>query len=155
VVTQNIDGLHQRAGSDPATVVEVHGTIHEVECLSCDRRGPTVETLERVRAGEQDPPCLACGGILKTATISFGQALRPEVLGAAVAAARTAEVLLAVGSSLTVRPAASLAELAVRSGARLVVVNAAPTPYDAMAEVRLASPIGRVLPLLVGGLPAA
>ncbi len=155
IVTQNIDGLHQRAGSDPDLVIEIHGTIHEVECLGCGRRQPTQAALARVEAGEEDPACTACGGVLKTATISFGQALRREVLAAAIAAAREAELFLAVGSSLTVLPAASLAEIAARSGARLVVVNAEATPYDALASATIRSPIGSVLPLLVRELATA
>jgi NAD-dependent deacetylase len=154
LVTQNIDGLHQRAGSDPDRVLEIHGSIHQVECLSCGRREATLDVIARVDAGEADPPCRACGGILKTATISFGQALDPQVLRSCVAAARAAELFLVVGSSLTVQPAASLAELAVRAGARLVVVNAQPTPYDGLAAACLRGPIGEVLPELVSGLPA-
>jgi NAD-dependent deacetylase len=155
LITQNIDGLHQRAGSSPDRVLEIHGTIHQVECLRCGWRGPTGETLDRVRAGEDDPDCRQCGGVLKTATISFGQALRPQVLRAATAAATGCGVFLAIGTSLTVQPAASLAELAAHSGARLVIVNAEPTPYDDLADVVLRSAIGRVLPFLVGGLPPA
>jgi NAD-dependent deacetylase len=154
LVTQNIDGLHQRAGSDPDRVLEIHGSIHQIECLSCGRREPTPEVLCRVDAGETDPDCRACGGILKTATISFGQALDPDVLAACVAAARSADLFLAVGSSLTVQPAASLAEVAVRAGAVLVVVNAQPTPYDGLAAACLREPIGLVLPQLVSGLAA-
>jgi len=150
VITQNIDGLHQRAGQDPGRVVEIHGTIHEVECLACGWRGPTGQTLARVDAGEADPPCLRCGGVLKTATISFGQSLRREVLQAAVDAARRARLFLAVGTSLSVHPAASLVDVATGAGARLVIVNAEPTPYDAIADACLREPIGRVLPLLVG-----
>src|SRR5919107_3355146 len=98
LVTQNIDGLHQRAGNAPERVIEVHGTVHEVVCMTCGRRDPMQDALERVRAGEQDPPCLACGGILKSATISFGQALIPEVIERAVRAAGEADVLVAVGT---------------------------------------------------------
>jgi NAD-dependent deacetylase len=152
LITQNIDGLHQRAGHDPARVLEIHGSIHEVECLTCGRREPTPAVIERVDAGEVDPPCRACGGLLKTATISFGQALDRDVLAACLAAARAAEVFLAIGSSLTVQPAASLAAVAVRAGAVLVVVNAQPTPYDGLAAAVLREPIGQVLPRLVSGL---
>jgi NAD-dependent deacetylase len=155
LVTQNIDGLHQAAGSDPHLVLEIHGTIHEVECLGCTWRGRTPDTLSRVRAGEPDPPCPVCGGLLKTATISFGQSLQRDVLEAALDAARDCDLFLAVGTSMTVQPAASLAQVAVRAGARLVLVNAEPTPYDELAAARLASPIGGVLPLLVRGLSAA
>jgi NAD-dependent deacetylase len=147
LVTQNIDGLHQRAGS--RRVIEIHGTMREVECLSCADRQPTPLVLERVRAGEADPPCLRCGGILKTATISFGQNLRPDVLAAAEAAARDADLLIAIGTSLTVHPAAGLAGVPLETGARLVVVNAEPTPYDVVAAAVLRDPIGQVLPELV------
>jgi NAD-dependent deacetylase len=152
LITQNIDGLHQAAGQGVDHVIEIHGTVHEVECLSCPWRGPTEQTLARVRAGEADPPCPRCGGILKTATISFGQALHPPVLDAAVRAARECTLFLAIGSSLTVYPAALLPMMALEKGARLVVVNAQPTPYDELADACLTSPIGSVLPLLVRGL---
>jgi NAD-dependent deacetylase len=151
LITQTIDGLHQAAGHREP-VIEIHGTLHEVECLSCGRREPTEATLARVRGGQDDPPCPACGGVLKTATISFGQALRPQDLAEATRAARDCTLFLAVGSSLTVHPAASLPVLAVATGARLVVINAEPTPCDGLAAVRLGSPIGGVLPLLVADL---
>jgi NAD-dependent deacetylase len=154
LVTQNIDGLHQRAGSDPAIVVEIHGTLSEVECLTCEHRTPMRENLDRVEAGEDDPPCLRCGGIQKAATISFGQPLKPEVLGTAVRAAQTCDLLLVVGSSLQVQPAAGLVEVAVRHGAPAVIVNAEPTPYDVVAEACLREPIGEVLPRLVASLAA-
>jgi NAD-dependent deacetylase len=147
LVTQNIDGLHQKAGS--RRVIEIHGTMREVECLSCADRQPTPQVLERVRAGESDPPCTRCGGILKTATVSFGQNLRLDVLASAEAAARDADLFLAVGTSLTVHPAASLAGVPLETGARLVVVNAEPTPYDVVAAAILRDPIGQVLPRLV------
>jgi len=149
IVTQNIDGLHQRAGSSPEKVVEIHGTIHEVRCLSCDRSGPMIATLDRVRAGEADPPCEACGGILKSATVSFGQQLVPEVLRRAQDAADSCDLLLAVGTSLTVHPAAGLARRAATRGARLVIINADPTPYDGLAHALLRAPISQVLPQVV------
>jgi len=153
LLTQNIDGLHQKAGSGGISpVVELHGTMHEVECLSCGDRTPTPEVLRRVDAGEPDPPCLLCGGILKTATISFGQDLRWDVLAAAESAARDADLLLAVGTSLTVHPAAGLAGIPLETGARLVVVNAEPTPYDVVAHAVLREPIGEVLPALAAGV---
>lgn len=149
VVTQNIDGLHQRAGTDPALVVEVHGTLSGVECLGCAERTAMRAALDRVAAGEEDPACLRCGGILKAATISFGQSLVPEVLAAARAAAEDCDLFLAVGSSLSVQPAAGLTRVAACSGARVVIVNASPTPYDGLAAARLDGPIGAVLPRLV------
>src|SRR3954464_11055558 len=155
VVTQNIDGLHQKAGSDPASVIEVHGTMHEVECMSCGCRTPMADELERVDAGEEDPPCRACGGILKSATISFGQALIPEVINAAVDAAESCDLFLAVGTSLTVHPAAGLCDVALESGAKLVIINAQPTPYDAAADVVIRDEISQVLPDLVRAVSPA
>ncbi|MEV5410624.1 Sir2 family NAD-dependent protein deacetylase [Thermopolyspora sp. NPDC052614] len=152
IVTQNIDGLHQRAGSSPEKVIEVHGTMFTVECLSCQAHTPMREVLDRVDAGEEDPRCAACGGIQKAATISFGQALRPEVLSAAVAAGRDCDLFVAVGSSLTVHPAAGLCLEAVNAGARLAILNAEPTPYDAYADLVLDEPIATSLPLLVAAL---
>jgi NAD-dependent deacetylase len=154
IVTQNIDGLHQRAGNDPARVIEIHGTLFEVECLSCGRRTSMRENLDRVEAGEPDPLCLVCGGIQKAATISFGQQLKLDVFRAAQLAAQQCDVLLAVGTTLQVQPAASLAQVAVAAGARLVIVNSDPTPYDAMASAVLRDPIGETLPRLVAPLAA-
>jgi NAD-dependent deacetylase len=149
IVTQNIDGLHQRAGSDPATVIEIHGTLYEVECLDCGARGPMREALDRVAAGEADPPCHDCGGVLKSATISFGQAMHEPTLRAAIAAVAGSDLLVAVGTSLTVHPAAGLVDVARRYGARVVIVNASPTPYDDVADAVIREPIGTALPALV------
>lgn len=149
ICTQNIDGLHQAAGSDPALVLELHGTIHEAVCLSCGRRVPMGEALDRVRVGETDPPCEVCGGIQKSATVSFGQMLDPEVLEAAAAAAGACEVFLAVGTSLQVMPAAGLCRIATRAGARLAIVNAQPTPFDDEADAVIRDPIGEALPAIV------
>jgi NAD-dependent deacetylase len=152
VLTQNIDGLHQAAGSSPRKVIELHGTMREVTCLSCGRRTPMTDELARVDEGEDDPPCRACGGMLKSATISFGQPLEGDVIARAVEAAGACDLFLAVGTSLTVHPAAGLCDVAVEAGARLVVVNAAPTPYDEIARgsggAVVTSPIGDVLPAL-------
>jgi NAD-dependent deacetylase len=154
VVTQNVDGLHQRAGSDPARVVEVHGTIWQAECLGCGDRTAMHRVLARVAAGEEDPRCLHCGGLVKSATISFGQSLRPQVWRAAVDAARDCDLFLAVGTSLQVQPVASLCDVALTAGAGLVIVNAEPTPYDTYAEAVLRDPISVVLPALVSELAA-
>jgi NAD-dependent deacetylase len=154
VVTQNIDGLHLRAGHDPDRVLEIHGTLYAVECLQCGRTTTMRENLDRVDAGDPDPHCLVCGGIQKAATISFGQSLKPDVLERSLAAARDCDLLLAVGSTLTVQPAAGLAEVAARGGARLVIVNRDPTPYDELASATLREPIGQVLPRLVAPLAA-
>ncbi|GAA0624355.1 NAD-dependent protein deacetylase [Sporichthya brevicatena] len=151
LLTQNIDGLHQRAGSDPAKVLELHGTLFGVECLTCNAQTTMEAALARVAAGEPDPACEICGGIQKAATISFGQALRADVLDAAVRAAADCDLFLAVGTSLQVQPAAGLCELAVSRGARLVVVNGEPTPYDGIASAVLREEISDVLPALLAG----
>jgi len=147
VITQNIDGLHQRAGS--TKVIEVHGTVHWVMCMTCETRTPMADQLARVEAGDPDPACTLCGGILKSATISFGQQLDNDVLDAAAQAAMECDLFLAVGSSLTVRPAAGLCDVAVDAGARLVVINAEPTPYDDLAVAVLRDPISEILPALL------
>lgn len=149
LITQNIDGLHQRAGNSKDKVIEVHGTIYEVVCMSCDRRGPMAPILERVRGGEEDPACTSCGGILKSATISFGQALVPEVIARALRAAGEADLLLAIGTTLMVYPVADVVPRAKAAGARVVIVNADPTPLDQLADAVLRQPIGAVLPQLV------
>ena len=148
IVTQNTDGLHQLAGSLPAKVVEVHGTSHWTICWECGDRQPTLRVLERVRQGDDDPRC-PCGGILKTATVSFGQSLDPEVLELAYLAARRADLLLAVGTTLEVQPVAGIVPLAARSGATVIIVNGSPTAGDAMADVVLRGPISTLLPALV------
>ena len=149
LVTQNIDGLHQLAGHSPSKIVEVHGTMRDVMCMACGWRGPAGPVLERVRAGEADPACAACGGILKSATISFGQPLVPEVIAAAIRAAEEADLLLAIGTSLQVYPVASLVPLAKSAGARVVIVNAEPTPFDQIADAVIRSPIGDALPQII------
>lgn len=154
LITQNIDGLHQAAGSDPARVVEVHGTMRAYACLDCDARGPMQEALDRVRAGEADPPCRQCGGILKSATISFGQSLVVADLERADRAGRTCDLLLAVGSTLSVFPIADVVPLAVSRGARVVIVNGSPTAMDDLADVVLTGSISEVLPALMAGIPS-
>jgi len=150
LITQNIDELHQQAGNDPTKVVELHGTMRHVMCMACGERAPMERALDRVRAGEEDPPCRTCGGILKSATISFGQNLVPDDLERAERAVNQCDLLLAVGSSLTVYPAAGLVPLARSAGARIVIVNAEPTPYDDIADAVLGGSISEVLPALVG-----
>ncbi len=149
LVTQNIDGLHQKAGSSPERVIEVHGTMHEVLCWACGARGPMLPTLDRVRAGEADPECKECGGILKSATILFGEGLEPGVMERAMAAAVEADLLLAVGSTLQVYPVAGVVPAAKSAGARLVIVNAEGTQFDRIADAVLREPIGQALPAMV------
>ena len=160
LVTQNVDGLHHKAGTDPARIVEIHGTGREVVCLRCGDRQPAEPVHERVRAGDEDPACLvtgadaaACGGILKSATISFGQSLVPEDLVRAEEAATGCDLLLAVGSTLGVFPAAGLVPIAVRHGAVVIIVNGGPTEMDSLADVVVYGSISDLLPALVEGLP--
>ncbi|MGZ5238690.1 MAG: SIR2 family NAD-dependent protein deacylase [Caldimonas sp.] len=150
LVTQNIDELHQRAGQSPALVVEVHGSMRRVMCWQCRRRAPMDEALARVRAGDDDPHCLACGGILKSDTISFGQALVPEVIERALTVAAEADLLLAIGTTLQVQPVASMVPIAARAGARVVIVNDQSTAMDDLADVVIRAPIGEVLVALCG-----
>jgi NAD-dependent deacetylase len=152
LVTQNIDNLHHRAGTDPAKVVEIHGNVREVMCMSCGERAPMERALDRVKAGEDDPPCRTCGGILKSATISFGQNLVMDDLERAQRAAEECDLLLAVGSSLTVYPAAGMVPIAKERGAALVIVNGEPTPFDPIADAVVRGSISEVLPTLVAGL---
>jgi len=151
LVTQNIDELHQRAGQSPALVVEVHGSMRRVMCWQCGRRAPMQEALDRVQAGEADPHCLDCGGILKSDTISFGQPLVPEVIARAMNVAAEADLLLAIGSTLQVQPVASMVPIAARAGAAIVIVNDQATAMDELADVVIRSPIGAVLASLCGG----
>ncbi|MGH6653927.1 MAG: SIR2 family NAD-dependent protein deacylase, partial [Actinocrinis sp.] len=154
ILTQNIDRLHQAAGSAQDKVLELHGNMFEVVCVSCDERATMREALDRVAAGESDPPCRRCGGVLKPATIMFGQMLDEDVIGKAAMYARVSEVFLVVGTSLRVHPAAGLCEVAVQAGADLVIVNNEPTPYDDLASEVVRDPISEALPEIVADLLA-
>ena len=149
VITQNVDGLHQKAGLPDDAVVEIHGSAHGVVCWSCGETAPMPRALDRVRAGEDDPPCRTCGGILKSTTISFGQSLDPGVLARAELLASSSDLFLAAGTTLGVYPAAGLFPTARRAGARTVVINLEETAYDRVADAVLRAPIGDVLPQLV------
>jgi NAD-dependent deacetylase len=153
LITQNIDGLHQLAGSSPEIVVEIHGTMREVVCMSCGERAPMQRALDRVRAGESDPPCRSCGGILKSATISFGQQLVDGDLRRSQVAAASCDLFLAIGTSLVVYPVAQLPQIALDVGARLVIVNGEPTPYNGMADAIISGRIGECLPAIVALVP--
>jgi NAD-dependent deacetylase len=150
LITQNIDGLHQKAGNSNEKVIEVHGTVHEYVCMSCGARGAMMDVLDRVRAGEDDPPCRDCGGILKSATISFGQQLVPEVIERAMRVADEADLLLAIGSTLQVHPVAGVVPRAKSGAARIVIINAQPTSFDGIADAVIHERIGEVLPAIIG-----
>jgi NAD-dependent deacetylase len=148
LITQNIDELHRIAGNSAQRIIEVHGTMRRAMCWGCGRRTPMQEVLQRVRDGEADPACPSCGGILKSDTISFGQALVPEVIERAMTVAREADLLLAVGSTLQVFPAAGIVPQAHDAGARIVIVNDQPTAMDDLADAVLRGPIGEWLPAI-------
>ena len=148
LITQNIDELHQIAGNSPERVIEVHGTMRRFVCWGCGMRGPMQAVLERVRAGEPDPSCRDCGGILKSDTVSFGQQLVPEVIDRAMQAAREADLFLAVGTSLQVYPIAGTVDIARAARAKIVIINAEPTPFDAVADAVFNESISEMLPQL-------
>jgi NAD-dependent deacetylase len=150
LITQNIDELHQIAGNSPARVIEVHGTMRKFMCWGCGMRGPMQAALERVRAGEQDPHCRDCGGILKSDTISFGQQLAPEVIDRAMRVAGEADLFLSIGTSLQVYPIAGTFEVARAAGAKTVILNAQPTPFDDQADAVFPGSISEILPAILG-----
>ncbi len=149
LITQNVDGLHLKAGNSPRQIIEIHGNTREVICLSCGNRTPIGDTLERVRKGEEDPHCAVCGGILKSATISFGQPLNEEELGEAKRAAESCDLLLAIGTTLAVHPIAGIVPTAKRAGARIVIVNGEPTAMDHLADHVIRGPISELLQKLL------
>ena len=149
LLTQNVDGLHQDAGNSPEIVVEIHGTLRQAVCMSCGDRAPMENALERVRGGEEDPACHHCGGILKSATISFGQGLVAEDLARAERAANSCDLMIAIGTTLSVYPIASVVPLAKRSGARVVIMNAERTEMDELADALLQGGISDLLPQLI------
>ena len=154
VVTQNTDGLHQRAGTPADRVIELHGTMHEVICVECGRRSPTAHVIARIDAGEAVPQCLHCGGILKTASTMFGQTMAPQVFARAAQAVTTCDLLLVVGTRLTVEPAGSLCASAVGAGATLVILNRDSTPYDGIATEIIRDPLSEALPRITRHLLA-
>ena len=149
LVTQNVDGLHLMAGTSPERLIQIHGTMREVTCLACGERAPMERALARVRAGEDDPACRFCGGILKSATISFGQSLVAADLTRAQQAAHRSDLMLAVGTKLSVWPIAGVVPTAKEAGARVVIINAEPTELDSMADAVLRGSISELLPRLV------
>ena len=149
LITQNIDELHQIAGNSRERIIEVHGTMRKFMCWDCGMRGPMQRVLDRVRAGEEDPHCRDCGGILKSDTISFGQQLVPEVIDQAMQAAAEADLFISVGTSLQVYPVAGTVDVARRAGARIVIVNAQPTLFDDVADAVFDASISEVLPEII------
>ncbi len=149
LITQNVDSLHLKAGTSLSRLIEIHGTVRDFVCMGCGERGPIERVMARVDAGEDDPPCRTCGGILKSATISCGQNLVAEDLERAQLAASNCDVFMAIGTSLAVTPVAWLPRYALQAGARLVIVNAEPTPYDQAADALLRGQIGDVVPAIV------
>jgi NAD-dependent deacetylase len=154
VITQNVDDLHQRAGSSPAKVIELHGNATRVRCLACDRRWPRDEIQARLVAGEPVPACVACGGIIKPMTVLFGEPMPAATVELAEERSRAAGCFLVAGSSLAVYPAAYMPTYAQEAGARLVVVNLTPTRLDHRADVILAGPAGSILAGLVARIEA-
>lgn len=155
VLTQNIDGLHQRAGLPARKVLELHGSMNETACLGCGVRVPAGEVLARVASGQTDPRCLACGGILKLATVLFGERLDPAVMSQAVVIASASPLMLAIGSSRVVESAASLCRVAVERGANLVIVNRDQTPCDNIAAEVIRADIQQAVPQIVDLLTRA
>jgi NAD-dependent deacetylase len=151
-VTQNIDGLHQKAGLPEDALVELHGNAHETVCVGCGDRMETTEVLERISAGDEDPRCLLCNGILKTSVIMFGEMLSPIATDRALAFAATADAVVSVGSTLSVFPAAAIPLEVVGAGHPLVIVNRGPTEFDDLAAVRIEAAAGDVLPRLITSL---
>ena len=149
LVTQHIDELHQAAGSSPEIVIEVHGSMHRAVCWSCQREWPMTVFIDRVRCGETDPPCPDCGGVVKSTTISFGQNLVEADLVRAYEAAATCDVLLCIGSTLSVGPVNRMVPMAQTAGATIIILNAQPTEMDHRATVIIRDSIGDVLPSIV------
>jgi NAD-dependent deacetylase len=151
-VTQNIDGLHQKAGLPENAVVELHGNARTTVCLGCGDRQPTAAVVGRVNAGEDDPSCLLCGSILKPAVVYFGELLPPAAIEEAFDLADLADAAVAVGSTLTVFPAAQVPLRVASRGRPFVIINQGPTDFDHLASVRLEAPAGEALPALVAAI---
>jgi len=145
VITQNIDGLHHKAGNSEGRILELHGTALYVSCLSCKKRYDRDEIQERVRQGQKAPRCDVCGGFLKPATISFGQPMPERETEEAYRRSASCDLFIVVGSSLVVQPAASMPLIAKRSGARLVIINRDETPLDDIADLVIRSQAGAVM----------
>jgi NAD-dependent deacetylase len=145
IITQNVDGLHQKAGIADDVVIEIHGNANYATCLGCHRRYELAAIRVAFQADDQVPYCAKCGGMIKTATISFGQAMPEAPLSRAEHAASSCDLMLAIGSSLSVFPAATLPQLARQQGAELIIINNESTPLDSIASLVIQRPIGRTL----------
>ncbi len=150
LITQNVDELHQRAGSSPGRVVEIHGTTRKAMCLECEWRDDIEVVLDRVRAGDPDPSCERCGGLLKSATVSFGQSIEAADLHRAQTAALECDLFLAVGTTLAVYPINETVPIAKQAGARVVILNGEETALDSLADVVVNAGISTALPRIVG-----
>jgi NAD-dependent deacetylase len=149
VITQNIDGLHLEAGHEHDRVIELHGNAHGVQCLRCDGWYPRSEIHDRVLAGDLEPACSSCDGILKPTTVSFGQPMPREPLRRAETEVRQCDLVLVVGSSLVVYPAAGIPRLGLMAGAKIVIVNSTPTPLDDQATLVVRGRAGELLPAAI------
>jgi NAD-dependent deacetylase len=149
VITQNTDGLHQKSGTPDEKVLELHGTMHWVDCLDCGQRYPRDYAHEKMLAGEKVPRCDKCHGILKPATVAYGQAMPERETREAERRSSTCDVFLAAGSSLVVYPAAQMPIIAKRNGAKLIIMNIGETPHDHLADVVIGKKTGETLAEIV------
>ena len=145
LITQNIDGLHFKAGNSEEKVLELHGTAMNVACLSCGKRYERDAIQERVEKGDRDPRCDSCGGLLKPATISFGQSMPERETAEAYKRSTACDLFIVIGSSLVVHPAAQMPVVAKRAGAKLVIVNRDETACDDLADIIVNGPAGQVM----------
>ena len=145
IITQNVDNLHQRAGSSPEKIIEIHGTACTVKCLECGAKYDSEKIEKRLERGEEVPRCDHCGGLLKPATISFGQAMPEQETRESFEVAGTCDLFIVLGSSLVVHPAASLPSEAINNGAKLAIVNLTGTPYDHYADIVIRAKCGEVM----------
>ncbi len=155
VITQNIDGLHQRSGIPEEKVIELHGTARWVSCLECGQRYPREQIQDRLRGGIKVPRCDSCGGIMKPATISFGQAMPERETREAETRAAACDLFLVAGSSLVVYPAAQMPLIAKDSGARLIIINLTPTPHDPYADIVIHDKTGPALSQIIDQVKAS
>lgn len=149
LITQNVDNLHQNAGCEEHRVIEIHGNATYALCLSCDKRYETEQVRQMLEKEEKAPQCTECGGIIKTATISFGQPMPEKKTLHSFALSSNCDLFLCLGSSLVVEPAASMPATALSHGAKLAIVNLEPTPLDELADLVIQAPLGEVLRGLV------